>query len=54
MNYGSSKTIGERCSSMNIENTVLLRHPLYPEHNEQYLKECVENLKKKGIDLIIK
>ena len=24
---------------------------IYPEHNEAYLKECLENLKGKGIDL---
>lgn len=25
--------------------------PIYPEHNDEYLKECIENLKEKGIDL---
>lgn len=24
---------------------------IYPEHNDEYLKECLENLKEKGIDL---
>ena len=24
---------------------------IYPEHNDAYLQECLENLKKKGIDL---
>ncbi len=25
--------------------------PIYPEHDVDYLKECIENLKSKGIDL---
>ena len=25
--------------------------PIYPEHNQEYLEECLENLKKKGIDI---
>ena len=24
---------------------------IYPEHNDEYLRECLENLKEKGIDL---
>lgn len=26
-----------------------LTYPIYPEHNEHYLLECLDNLKKKGI-----
>ena len=26
-------------------------HLIYPEHNEDYLKECLDNLKSKGIEL---
>lgn len=26
-------------------------HPIYEEHDEDYLKECLDNLKEKGIDL---
>lgn len=26
-------------------------HMIYPEHNEEYLQECLDNLKGKGIDL---
>ncbi len=26
----------------------------YPEHNDEYLKECIENLRQKGIDLEFK
>jgi uncharacterized protein (TIGR02328 family) len=29
----------------------LFEDALYPEHNEAYLKECVENLRQKGIEL---
>jgi len=25
--------------------------PIYKEHNQQYLQECIENLRKKGIEL---
>ena len=28
-----------------------LTTPIYPEHNEGYLKECLANLSEKGIDL---
>ena len=27
------------------------RHPVYDEHNDEYLKECIDNLKSKGIDI---
>ena len=26
-------------------------YPIYPEHNDEYLKECIENLKGKGIEI---
>lgn len=32
------------------ENGVV-QEPIYPEHNQDYLNECVLNLKEKGIDL---
>ncbi len=25
---------------------------IYPEHNDKYLKECIENLKNKGVNII--
>lgn len=28
-----------------------LENPIYPEHNDEYLKECLENLKNKGIEI---
>ncbi len=27
--------------------------PIYPEHNENYLMECLTNLRQKGIELVI-
>jgi len=27
------------------------KYPIYPEHNENYLKECIDNLKSKGIEI---
>ncbi|HEL0413633.1 TPA: hypothetical protein TUM69_000084 [Streptococcus equi subsp. zooepidemicus] len=30
---------------------VALTSPIYPEHQEAYLQECLTNLKEKGIDL---
>lgn len=32
---------------MTIEATGAI---IYPEHNDEYLKECIDNLKVKGID----
>ena len=26
-------------------------YPIFPEHNDAYLQECIENLKSKGIDI---
>ncbi|WP_449451515.1 TIGR02328 family protein [Streptococcus suis] len=28
-----------------------LTHPIYPEHDQEYLDECLDNLKTKNIDL---
>jgi len=28
-----------------------LENPIYSEHNDKYLKECLENLKNKGIEI---
>lgn len=30
---------------------LLNNYPIYPEHNNKYYQECIENLKKKGIEL---
>ncbi|BDD41231.1 hypothetical protein GUT184_14950 [Streptococcus ruminantium] len=29
----------------------VITHPIYPEHNEEYLEECLDNLKAKNIHL---
>lgn len=26
-------------------------YPIYPEHNDEYLQECIKNLKEKGIEI---
>ena len=26
---------------------------IYPEHNDEYLQECIDNLKQKGIDISV-
>lgn len=31
----------------------LYMHTIYPEHNDAYLNECLENLKDKGIKIIL-
>lgn len=43
------KSIAPYCD----ENACVATSPLYPEHNADYLAECLENLKQKGIDLDI-
>lgn len=30
----------------------LSENPIYPEHDEAYLQECIDNLKAKGIEII--
>ena len=36
----------------NYSNLVNINKIIYPEHNDEYLKECIDNLKSKGIDLL--
>ena len=36
----------------NYSNLVNINKIIYPEHNNEYLKECIDNLKSKGIDLL--
>lgn len=40
----SSKTVGIRMLFSNYN-----RAPIYPEHDDQYLRECLDNLAKKGV-----
>ena len=47
-------TLGHEPVTAEDEQTFKLayaRYPVYAEHNDAYLKECVDNLKGKGIDL---
>lgn len=43
---------GWRCWGITLASTLYLNEGLiYPEHNEQYYQECIENLKNKGVDI---
>ncbi len=42
---------GKQCVAYDQLETIEQTTPIYPEHNDEYLKECIENLKEKGIDL---
>lgn len=47
---------GLRCEPMTYSNEELqqchsMKSPIYREHNDKYLQECVENLKQKGIEI---
>ena len=36
----------------NLEETNI-NSPIYKEHNNEYLEECIENLKQKGIEIVL-
>lgn len=44
---------GEKCKPYKVEEVVKISStsPIYEEHNEGYLKECLDNLKRKGIHI---
>ena len=46
---------GRRCEPREIDTALMAalagRRPVYPEHTEEYRKECLANLLQKGIDL---
>lgn len=47
---------GKKCeSNYNIKSEDVYRimhiSPIYPEHNDEYLRECIENLKGKGVEI---
>lgn len=44
---GEEKDWANDCLAWDLTNA----SRIYPEHNDDYLQECLENLKKKGIDL---
>lgn len=41
---------GKTCEPWEDLQSELLAFPIYPEHNETYLQECIENLKQKGFN----
>lgn len=42
---------GKVCSPYMKLNKISLSKPIYSEHNAEYLENCLENLKNKGVDL---
>lgn len=42
---------GKKCEPRESVEPKEYSGAIYPEHNMKYLKECLENLKEKGIDL---
>lgn len=40
---------GVKCEPYEKLDTVPLSSPIYPEHGDRYLQECVDNLAEKGI-----
>lgn len=48
------RQVNYRGKQLPLEDSVSevpLTHPIYPEHNDDYLRECLENLAEKGIEL---
>lgn len=41
----------EFCDNIMLNLYMNLNETIYPEHNEKYLEECLENLKSKGIEI---
>ncbi|MGM9904003.1 hypothetical protein E1H99_01090 [Enterococcus hirae] len=42
---------GKTCPPYSILSSVVLTTPIYPEHDQVYLAECIANLEQKGIVL---
>ena len=42
---------GKKAESYNNIEEIITDTPIYKEHNNEYLIECIENLRKKGIEL---
>ncbi|EGW39531.1 TIGR02328 family protein [Desulfosporosinus sp. OT] len=38
-------------TTLSDEPEVSVKNPIYPEHNDAYRKECLANLKQKGVEL---
>jgi uncharacterized protein (TIGR02328 family) len=45
---------GKKCIKYSEPEQVSLKDPIYPEHDEDYLKSCLLNLKNKGIEIVLK
>ena len=46
MGWASMRQAHEIIATSKFTNT-----PIYPEHNDEYLQECIDNLKEKGIEI---
>ena len=44
---------GLHCPAYLVLAPCPLTDPIYPEHDQQYLAECLENLRSKGIQILI-
>ena len=42
---------GKKAEKYNNLEEININSPIYKEHNDEYLLECIENLRKKGIEL---
>lgn len=42
---------GKKMSPYDNLEEIDISRPIYKEHDDKYLKECIENLKAKGIDI---
>lgn len=42
---------GKKAKKYNNLEEININRPIYKEHNDEYLLECIENLRKKGIEL---
>ena len=50
------KTLGYQCGWANAQNVLKIieeNELIYPEHNDEYLKECLDNLAGKGIQITL-
>lgn len=48
---GEEKDWANNDMVMGIYDNALMGHIIYPEHNKDYLIECIENLKEKNIEV---
>lgn len=58
MRWASPVYRGRRCEPWKINLRRMARlagqRPVYPEHGDAYLEECLDNLRQKGIELSLK